>query len=62
MPNMVKDDRSTVLRDHIQELKEEASALADRAKKTARQAEVLAERIEYLEKQLTRHKTPKTPQ
>jgi chaperonin cofactor prefoldin len=54
MLTMVKDKRSALLRDQIQELKEEASALADRAKKTTRQAEILAERIKDLEKQLAK--------
>jgi hypothetical protein len=45
---MAKDDHSA-LRDEIQELQEEAAALADRAKKTARQAELLSERIKHLE-------------
>jgi len=43
-----KDDRSA-LRDEIQELQEEAAALADKAKKTARRAEVLTERIKHLQ-------------
>ena len=43
---MAKDDRSA-LRDEIQELPEEAAALTERAKKTARQAEVLSERIKH---------------
>jgi hypothetical protein len=34
--------------------REEAAALADRAKKTARQAEVLAERIKGLEKEIAK--------
>jgi hypothetical protein len=33
---MAKEDRSESLRNEVQELKEEAAALADRAKKTAR--------------------------
>jgi hypothetical protein len=49
---MAKEDRSISLRDEIQELREEAAALADRAKKTARLADVLAERIKNLEKQV----------
>lgn len=48
-PVMAKADRLQSLRNEIQELKEEAAALADRTKKTARHAEVLAERIKYLE-------------
>ena len=36
---MSKNDRSEALRNEIEELREEAAALADRAKKTARQAE-----------------------
>jgi hypothetical protein len=51
---MAKQDSSQSLRNEIEELREEAAALADRAKKTARQAEVLAERIKYLEKQLVK--------
>jgi len=50
---MAKEDRSLSLRNEIEDLKEEAAALADRAKRTARQAEVLAERIKHLENQLT---------
>jgi FtsZ-binding cell division protein ZapB len=50
---MAKDDRSG-LRDEIQELKEEAAALTDRAKKTARHAEVLSERIEHLQTQIAK--------
>jgi len=34
---MAKEDRSALLRNEIEELREEAAALADRAKKTARQ-------------------------
>jgi FtsZ-binding cell division protein ZapB len=49
---MAKEDRSESLRNEVQELKEEAAALADRAKKTARQAEVLSERINRLETQI----------
>jgi oligoribonuclease (3'-5' exoribonuclease) len=50
---MAKKDSSLALRDEIQELREEAAALADRAKKTARLADVLAERLKNLEKQVT---------
>jgi len=50
----VKEDRSNLLRGEIEDLKEEAAALADRAKRTARQAELLAERIKHLESQLTK--------
>jgi hypothetical protein len=50
---MAKEDRSESLRNEIQELREEAVALADRARKTARLADVLAERIKNLEKQVT---------
>jgi septal ring factor EnvC (AmiA/AmiB activator) len=53
---MAKDDRSA-LRDEIQELQEEAAALTDRAKKTARLAEVLSERIKHLQAQIA--KSPK---
>jgi FtsZ-binding cell division protein ZapB len=51
---MAKEDRSESLRNEVQELKEEAAALADRAKKTARQAEVLSERIKHLETQIAK--------
>jgi hypothetical protein len=51
---MMKENRSKFLRGEIEDLKEEAAALADRAKRTARQAEVLAERIKHLESQLTK--------
>jgi FtsZ-binding cell division protein ZapB len=57
MSRMAKDDRSDSLRNEIEELREEAAALADRAKKTAKQAEVLAERIKHIEGQLAKHKT-----
>ena len=53
LPDMAKDDR-WALRDEIQELKEEAAALTDRAKKTARHAEVLSERIKHLETQMAK--------
>ena len=53
-PHMAKEDRSESLRNEVQELKEEAAALADRAKKTARQAEVLSERIKHLETQIAK--------
>jgi len=52
---MAKEDRSASLRNEIEELREEATALADRAKKTARQAEVLANRIKELEKKVVTH-------
>ena len=51
---MAKEDRSESLRNEVQELKEEADALADRAKKTARHAEVLTERIKHLETQIAK--------
>jgi FtsZ-binding cell division protein ZapB len=51
---MAKDDRSAALRDEIQELQEEAAALTDRAKKTARHAEVLSERIKHLQTQIAK--------
>jgi hypothetical protein len=51
---MAKEDRSASLRDSIQELREEAAALAARAKKTTRHAEVLALRIKGLEKELAK--------
>jgi FtsZ-binding cell division protein ZapB len=44
------------LRSEIEELREEAAALADRTKRTARQAEVLADRIKHLEGQLAKEK------
>lgn len=53
---MAKEDGSESLRDEVQELKEEAAALAGRAKKTARQADALSERIKHLETQIA--KTP----
>jgi hypothetical protein len=49
---MPKEDRSASLRSEIQELREEAAAVADRAAKTARQAAVLADRIKHLEGKL----------
>jgi hypothetical protein len=50
---VLKEDRSLSLRNEIDDLKEErTAALADRAKRTARQAEVLAERIKHLGEQL----------
>lgn len=49
---MAKEDRSESLRNEIEELREEAAALADRAKRTARQAEIVAERIKRLETQI----------
>jgi hypothetical protein len=51
---MAKEDRSESLRNEVQELKEEADALAVRAKKTARQAQVLSERIKHLETQIAK--------
>ena len=42
------------VRSEVRELKEEAAALADKAKKTARHAEVLAERIKLLETQIAK--------
>ena len=50
---MAKNDRSA-LRDEMQELQEEAAALTERAKKTARQAEVLSERIKHLQAQIAK--------
>jgi predicted nuclease with TOPRIM domain len=52
-PVMTKDDR-WALRDQIQELQEEAAALTDKAKKTARHAEVLSERINHLQTQIAK--------
>lgn len=54
---MAKEDRSVSLRSEIEELREEAAALAEKAKRTARQAVVLAERIKNLESQLPRRKS-----
>jgi FtsZ-binding cell division protein ZapB len=51
---MAEDGGSAALRDEIQELQEEAAALTDRAKKTARQAEVLSERIKHLQTQIAK--------
>jgi hypothetical protein len=49
---VAEEDRSESLRNEVQELTEEAAALADRAKKAARHAEVLVERIKHLETQI----------
>jgi predicted nuclease with TOPRIM domain len=54
--SMADEDRSEVLRNQIEELREEAGALVDRAKKTARHADDLAERIKNLENQLVKKK------
>ena len=51
---MAKENRSKLLQNEIEELKEDAAALAERAKRTARQAEVLADRIKHLENQLAK--------
>ncbi|MGA3348443.1 MAG: hypothetical protein ABSC33_05420 [Candidatus Sulfotelmatobacter sp.] len=48
---MTEKDRSASLREEIQELGEEAAALADRASKTARLADDLNKRIKRLEKE-----------
>jgi FtsZ-binding cell division protein ZapB len=53
-PRVAEQDRSESLRNEVQELKEEAAALADRAKKAARHAEVLVERIKHLETQIAK--------
>ena len=53
-PLMAKEDRSQSLRNEIEELREEATALADRAKKTARHADDLAARIKFLKTQLAK--------
>jgi uncharacterized coiled-coil DUF342 family protein len=53
---MADDNRSEVLRNQIEELREEAGALADRVRKTARHADDLAERIKNLENQLVKKK------
>jgi predicted nuclease with TOPRIM domain len=50
---MPKEDRSA-LRNEIEELREEAAALAEKAKRTTRQAEILAGRIKNLEKELAK--------
>ena len=57
MAREAREDRSVSLRSEIEELREEAAALADRAKRTARQAEVLADRIKQLEGQLAKQKS-----
>jgi|SRR5580700_4825503 hypothetical protein len=54
--SMAEEDRSEVLRNQIEELREEAAALVDRAKKTARHADDLAARIKNLENQLIKKK------
>jgi FtsZ-binding cell division protein ZapB len=54
---MAREDRSVSLRSEIEELREEAAALSDRAKTTARQAEVLADRIKHLEGQIAKQKS-----
>jgi predicted nuclease with TOPRIM domain len=51
---MAKEDGSESLRNEIEELREEAAALADRAKRTARQAEIVVERIKRLEAQIVK--------
>jgi FtsZ-binding cell division protein ZapB len=51
---MSKQDRSASIQSEIQELREEAAALSDRARRTARQAEILADRIKHLEKELAK--------
>jgi septal ring factor EnvC (AmiA/AmiB activator) len=57
---MVKKDRAQSLRSEIEELREEAAALADRAKRTARQAEILVDRIKDLEKQVIKKRPSHT--
>jgi FtsZ-binding cell division protein ZapB len=52
---MPKEDRSASLRNEIEELREEAAALAEKAKRTARQAELLAGRIKNLEKSVAKN-------
>jgi uncharacterized coiled-coil protein SlyX len=47
---MSDEERSASLRREIDELQEELARLMDRAKKTARDAEVLCERMKRLEK------------
>lgn len=51
---IAKEERSQSLHGEIEELREEAAALADRAKRTARQAEVLTERLKHLESQVAK--------
>jgi hypothetical protein len=51
---VAEEDHSESVRNEVQELKEEAAALADRAKKTARHAEVLVERIKHLQTQIAK--------
>jgi predicted nuclease with TOPRIM domain len=53
---MPKEDRSQSLRSELEELREEAAALSDRTKRTARLAEELAERIKQLEKEAAKKK------
>jgi septal ring factor EnvC (AmiA/AmiB activator) len=60
IPSAAKEDRSQSLRNEIQELREEAAALADRTKQTARHAEVLAARIKYLESKLLKNPSKTT--
>ena len=51
---LAKEDRSEALRNEVEELREEAAAPADRAKRTARQADDSSERIRHLEKALAK--------
>jgi hypothetical protein len=53
---MAKKDRSVSWRSEIEELREEAAALTERAQRTAKQAKILAERIKYLEGQIAKQK------
>jgi hypothetical protein len=53
---MAEEDRSESLRNQIDELREEAAALTDRAKRTARQADDLTDRIQRIESQLSKKK------
>jgi septal ring factor EnvC (AmiA/AmiB activator) len=57
---MAQDDHSG-LRDEMQELQNEAAALTERAKKTARQAEVLSEPIKQLQTQIAKQSWGRSP-
>jgi hypothetical protein len=53
---MAKGDHSEALRGDIEELREEANALAERVKRTARKAVLLTDRIKLIEAQLAKQK------
>lgn len=57
---MPKEDRSVSLRNEIEELREEAAALAEKAKRTTRQAEILTGRIKNLENELAKRSQRRT--